>query len=289
MVLSVVLNSTNIVNSTTNSNFVYKLPAGGLNIKNGSIAVSTISQYFSTYNITSAYNNNSFEYIWVDNSVNTVSIPDGYYSYSTLNSYLEFVMITNGHYLNTSSGDVVYLLQLGLNTTYYSVELYSYQIDTTIASANTWTLPSSATWTIPTVATNPQFSILSTNDFNEIVGYAKGTIFPTSQTGYSATVETTLSTIAPQINPSTTYLVNCNLVYNKANITSQLLFAYSPTGITFGALGEFIAYTPSYNPVKDGQYAEIRVDIVDQLNRSIVFEDPNTVILLLLNIPDENK
>jgi hypothetical protein len=137
------------------------------------------------------------------------------------------------------------------------------------------------------VATNPQFSILSTNYFNEIIGFAQGTIFPTNQTNYTATVETTLSTIAPQINPSTTYLVNCNIVYNKANITSQLLYAYSPTGITFGALGEFIAYTPSYNPIKDGSYAQIRIDIVDQLNRPIIFEDPNTVILLLLNIPDE--
>jgi hypothetical protein len=287
MVLSIVLNSTNIVNSNTNSNFVYSLPAGSLNIKNGSIAVSTISQYFSTYNITSAYNNNSFEYVWVDNSVNTVLIEDGYYSFSTLNSYLEYIMITNSHYLVTSTGEYVYFLQLSLNTTYYSVELYSYQIDTTIATANSWTLPSSATWTIPSVATNPQFSILSTNYFNEIIGFAQGTIFPTNQTNYTATVETTLSTIAPQINPSTTYLVNCNIVYNKANITSQLLYAYSPTGITFGALGEFIAYTPSYNPIKDGSYAQIRIDIVDQLNRPIIFEDPNTVILLLLNIPDE--
>eukprot|EP01041_Mallomonas_annulata_P020772 gene20772-40659_t len=144
MVLSVVLNSTNITNTTTNSTFVYKFPSTA-SIKNGSVAVSTISQYFSTYNITTAYNNNSFKYIWVDGSTYTVSIPDGYYSFSDLNLYLEYVLITNGHYLTTSTGDYVYLLQLGLNTTYYSIELYSYQLDTTIATANSWSWPSCPT------------------------------------------------------------------------------------------------------------------------------------------------
>jgi len=288
MVLSIVLNSTNIVNTTTNSNFVFKYPAGGLTVKNGSIAVSSISQYFSTFNITSAYNNNSFQYVWVDGITYTVTIPDGFYSFTDLNSYFQYVMIINNHYLINVSGQYVYLLTLSLNTTYYSIELFSYQIDTTIATANSWSLPSSATWVIPTVATNPLFVISSSNSFNEIIGYDLGTIFPTNQTGYLDT-QTDLSNFAPQINPSSTYLVYCNIVNNKANITSQLIYAYSPTGTTFGSLGEYIAYSPAFNPIKDGTYAQLNIQIVDQLFRPITFQDPNTVILLLMQLPDETK
>ena len=74
---TIILNSTNIVPNSGNSNFIYNFPAGGTQFKNDEIALSNISMYYSWFNINQAlYNNNVFNYIWLGTTY-VVTIPDG--------------------------------------------------------------------------------------------------------------------------------------------------------------------------------------------------------------------
>jgi hypothetical protein len=287
---TLILNSSNITNSD-NSRFTYQFPLGGYTFKDDLIAVNSISQYFSTFNITTTYNNNSFSYIWVGGTTHTVSIPNGFYSIAQINAFLQSVMYANKHYLNTTTGQIVYLLELVINQSRYAVSLNSYLISTAIATANTWTLPAGATWVLPTNSILPYLVVPSTNNFGKLIGFASGQ-FPAgtiagsppaqTQTPSYASSQSILSTIAPQITPYSSILVFCSLVNNRSTIPSQLIFSYTPIDATFGALQEYAPQAElAFNEVQDGTYTQFTIELKDQLGNNIAFQDPNTLITLI--------
>jgi hypothetical protein len=287
---TLILNSSNITN-TDNSRFTYQFPLGGYTFKDDLIAVNSISQYFSTFNITSTYNNNSFSYIWIDGTTNAVSIPNGFYSIAQINALLQSVMFANKHYLTTSGGSIVYFLELIINQSRYAVSLNSYLISTTIATANTWSLPAGATWVLPTNSIVPYLVIPSTNNFGKLIGFASGQ-FPTgtitgsppnqTQTPAFTVSQSILSTITPQITPYTSILVYCSLVNNRSTIPSQLIYSYTPINATFGALQEYAPQSElAFNEIQDGTYTQFTVELKDQLGNNIAFQDGNTLITLI--------
>jgi hypothetical protein len=286
---TLILNSSNITN-TDNSRFTYIFPQGGYTFKDDLIAVNSISQYFSTFNISTTYNNKSFSYIWVDGTTNVVTFPDGFYSIAQINAYLQSVMYANKHYLNTSAGQIVYLLELVINQSRYAVSLNSYLISTAIATANTWTLPAGATWVLPTNSILPYLVVSSSNNFGKLIGFAGGQ-YPSgsisgsppaqTQTPSYAVAQSILSTVAPQITPYTSILVFCSLVNNRSTIPSQLLYSYTPIDATFGALQEYAPQAElGWNEVQDGTYTQFTIELRDQLGNNISFQDPNTLITL---------
>jgi hypothetical protein len=287
---TLILNSSNITN-TDNSRFTYIFPQGGYTFKDDLIAVNSISQYFSTFNITTGYNNNTFSYIWVDNTTNSITIPNGFYSVAQLNAFLQSVMYANKHYLLTSGGQIVYLLELIINQSRYAVSLNSYLISTAIATANSWTLPASPGWVLPTNSILPYLVVPSTNNFGKLIGFVGGQ-YPSgsisgappaqTQTPSYATSQSILSSIAPQITPYSSILVYCSLVNNRSTIPSQLIFSYTPIDATFGALQEYGPQAElAFNEVQDGTYTQFTVELKDQLGNDIAFQDPNTLITLI--------
>ena len=242
--------------------------------------MSSISQYFSTFNITSTYNNNKFTYTWIDETIVNVNFPDGYYSLVDINTYLEYVMITNFHYMISSTGAYIYFLQLQTNQTYYGVQLYSYQLSSTIQAANNWTKPTSATWTMPSVSTVPQFTF-PVNDFYKLVGFSQNYTYPLAQTGYTTT-QTIISPIAPQITPYTSFLLYCSVVMNNTVIPNNLIFSYTPTNVNFGELQLYQPPVIGFNKIPDGNYRSLEISMSDQNLNSVVFQDPATTIILLI-------
>ena len=108
----IVMNSSNLVQDGQNNKLIYKFP-NSVVFKNNSIAVSSVSMYYSWFNISQALGNNTFTYSWTNGTTVTtyqVVIPDGLYEIAQLNSYLQFVMISNDTYLIDSSGKYVYCL-----------------------------------------------------------------------------------------------------------------------------------------------------------------------------------
>lgn len=294
---TLILSSNNVVYGSNNSKFTYNFPQGGYEFKNDLIAIQEIAQYFSCFNITVNYNNNSFSYIWVDGTSWTVNIPDSFLQVKDINEYLQSIMIANKHYLLTSTGSYVFLLEMVINQPRYAVQLNEYLISTAIATANTWTLPAGATWVLPTNPIVPYFVIPSTNNFGALIGYTAGQYpsgviagVPPAQTQTPAftSAQSQLSSIAPQITPYSSFQVLCSIVNNRAVIPSQLIFTYTPTNATFGALQ---TYQPNaelgWNKIENGTYTQLTIEFRDQLGMPVAFQDPNTTITLYTKNRDE--
>lgn len=293
---TLILNSSNILPDGTNSRFQYNFPQGGFEIKDQQIAVSAISQYFSSFNVSASYNNKAFSYIWIDGTTHNVVLPDGFYQIDQINAYLQSVFFANKHYL-VSGSFVVYLLEIVVNQSRYAVQLNSFLISTAIATANTWTLPAGATWVLPTNPILPYLVISSSNNFGKLIGFAGGQ-FPSGsiagtppaqvQTPSYAISQSILSTIAPQITPYSSFLVYCSLVNNRSTIPSNLIYTYSPTNSTFGSLQN---HSPTaefaWNDCLNGTYTNFIVEIRDQVGNIISFQDNNTLITLILKDKDE--
>lgn len=287
---TIILNSSNVVAGSNNSIFSYRFPNGGYNFKDDSIAIQEVALYFSAFNITTDYNNNSFSYIWVDGTTHQVLIPDGYYSIRSLNEYLQFVMIQNGHYLVTAGGDNVYLLEMIINEPRYAVQLNEYLISTTIATQNGWVLPPSPTWQIPTTNDILPYFVIPNTGFKDVIGFSAGQYPAGAITGTPPTQVQTpaftgsqsqLSNLAPQVTPYSSFLMYCSLVNNRSVIPSQLLFSFTPTNVVFGGLSSYQVSELAWNKVEDGQYNEFTIEFRDQLGRQVKFQDPNTLITLI--------
>jgi hypothetical protein len=273
---TIILNTANIVENSNNTKLVYNFPSGGYSFKNDMIALQSVYQYFSIFNITSDYGNNSFSYVWFDGDEYTITIPDGYYEISDLNSYFQFIMITNTHYMTNSAGQFIYFLEFIVNTSRYAVQINSYVLDTTIQTADGYILPSGATWSVPTTSTLSQLNI-NTTGFGEVLGYEIGS-YPSSQVGSSTA--SFLSSKAPQITPYSSILVSCNLVNNRAVIPSNILSSYTPLGTSIGSLFTFEPNYLQFADVEDGQYTQLVLEFRDQLSRPIIIRDPNMLISL---------
>jgi hypothetical protein len=295
---TLILNAQNVVLDGTNAKFIYNFPQGGYVFKDDLIAVQEISMFFSAFNITTAYNNNRFSYIWVDGTTHVVNIPNSFLQVSDLNAYLQSAMALNTHYLLDSTGNFVYLLEMVVNQSRYAVQLNNYVISVALATANSWTLPAGATWVLPTNLILPYLVIPANNNFGLLIGFAPGqypagtiTGAPPAQIQAPAFTgaQSELSSIAPQITPYSSFLVYCSLVNNRAVIPSQLVYSFTPTNSTFGALQVFSPTAElGWNKIEDGNYNSFIIEFRDQLGRQVTFQDPNTLITLYTRNRDIN-
>jgi len=291
---SLILNTNNIIPNSGNSTLQYIFPQGGVAFKDDFIAIQQVSLYNSVFNVSSANNNNSFSYIWIDGTTNLVSIPDSYLELPEINAYLQSIMIANKHYL-ISGANNVYLLNIQVNPARYSYQINSFLVSVAIATTNTWTLPAGATWVLPTNSIMPMFVVPNTN-FQKLIGFTAGNYpntviagVPPAQTQTPAQISTysALSTTPPQIVPQPSYLGLCSLVNNNLSIPSQLLYSITPTGSTFGSLYTIQIADLAFNKITDGKYNQFTFNFVDAVGQPIIFQDPNILILLVIKNKSE--
>ena len=126
---TIILTTAKLEENSNNTKLVYNFPSGGYSFKNDMIALQSVYQYFSIFNITSDYGNNSFSYTWFDEIEYSITIPDGYYEISDLNSYFQSIMIANTHYMTNSAGQFIYFLEFIVNTSRYAVQVNSYPLE----------------------------------------------------------------------------------------------------------------------------------------------------------------
>ena len=103
MSFTLVLNSQNTF-GTGNNTYKYNFIQGNFVIPPDSeVMVANVQIPYSFYNITAAYNNNQFQFSFPTGSsgyiTSTITIPDGFYTTTSLNYYLQQWMISNGYYL----------------------------------------------------------------------------------------------------------------------------------------------------------------------------------------------
>jgi hypothetical protein len=275
---TIILTTANIQEGTNNTRLVYNFPSGGYTFKNDVITLQSLYQYFSIFNITSSYANNTFTYLWFDGTTNTITFPDGYYEVSDINSYIQSVMIASTHYMTNSAGQYVYFLEFVVNVSRYAVQINLYPLSTAIQTLNSYSLPSGATWSVPATASQAEVNITTTG-FGEVLGYAVGTYGDSTYVAGTTPISF-LSSVAPQITPYSSIVVSCSLVNNRAIVPSNILASYTPLGTSIGSLFKYEPNMSQYADIDDGQYTQLTIEFRDQLSRQIIIQDPNMLISL---------
>ena len=259
--------------------YKFKFPKP-IDIKKAKLSLSSFSIYNSTYNITSDLKNNSFSIDWLGTNYNFV-IPDGYYSISDINYYIQQQCLLYNLYMTKNNGaQNVYFIEITTNSVRYKAQINLYYIPTSTQANDpklAYSKPSSATWNFPTNATTPQIT-LSTG-LGRILGMTAQLIFPLNP---STTNQSFLSDTYPRLSPVFTYLITCNLLSSAYN-SVPTIFAQIPITASFGALitkesGQFQEID-----IREGNYSEIMIQLWDQEYNPLKINDPDMSIVMVLD------
>ena len=285
MSFTLVLNSTNVTSSSTNTTFKYNFINGGFQLKNMEMCVSSITLPYSFYNVSSYYNNRTFSLIFPTAATTTtisVTLPEGFYTVTDINSYIQQICLDNGAYLIDSTGNYVYYQQLVYNSTYYSVQLLLYPVPTTLptgysyASAGTLYTGSA---NLPTTSYTPQLVLSSAGSISTIIGFVSGATYPSTQ---STTNQSILSTLTPVGSTVNSIIMQCSLVNNPVTTPSDILDSLPIHNSTFGSN---ITYEPSFEKfisLSDGTFNNFTFSFRDQNLNEIYARDPNVSITLII-------
>ncbi|RAW39308.1 hypothetical protein PC110_g4442 [Phytophthora cactorum] len=222
------LDSTNLVQDGYNSTWKYLFPGSAADFKDVACAVQSISMYNSEYNIDAAqFYNNTFK-IEVPTAVSTsiiaITLPDGIYAYADINRSIQTALVNAGAYLIDASGNNVFYIQLSENSVYYAAQ-FDFSATPMSLPVN-YTRPATGLYSsggtgLPTTTRVPRI-IIDNAAFGKVVGLTTGTYPSTSATVSSAQ----LSNIIPQIQPSSSYVVRCDLIKNEYVASGDILSAF---------------------------------------------------------------
>ena len=281
---TIIINSSNYVAGSGNQ-FAISLPSNVKFNAGDKIAVAGIAVYNSTFNITAARGNNSITIVW--NAASSVSytftFPDGYYSASDMNAYIQQQCILNNLYMTTNNGSTyVYFIEITTNAIRYAISLNVYPIPTT-AQATTlgYDKPVGATWVFPASAQCPQTTFNSA--FGALIGQSAGT-YPAT---ISANAVQLISTITPIISPVDSYILTCNMINSRLTIPTDVLYSVPITV----SLGSLINISPSqflFNDIDPNIYSQIVISFYDQLFNTLQLQDRDIVITLCIKYADES-
>jgi hypothetical protein len=307
-----VLNQSNLVQDGQNNKLVYRFP-NSVNLTNKYIAVSQINMYYSWFNITQAFTNNTLSYTWTDGAVLTtfqIIIPDGLYEIAEINSYCQFQMVSNGTYWSDSSFSY-YPFQILVNPTRYSIQLNTFLVPTQLqADAAGYTLGQGRTW--PDEVCNP--IITFPRGFSSIVGFSAGFASnPNNDNLYIPPVPSTkaqnyvskvsnggdstdptppigtlsyLSDLSPNVQPNNSVLFSISNINNPYAQPSSIIYSVSPSVL----VGEVIQDRPPnfmWNKLIDGTYNQLQLNILGTDLKPLIINDPNMTILLTIRDKDE--
>lgn len=276
VVYPLILNSAGLQANQYNNTYRYTFPAGSVQFSKSKVAVGTVNIYYSWFNIGSTYNNQSYQIIFptfAGTTTLTITMPDGYYDVSSINSYLQQIFITNGLYLVNGSGQNVYYAEFITNQNYYGIQFNSYPVP--IALPGGYTNPGGMTF--PVVAATPQL-VVQANNFTNLIGFTAGT-YPTvaQNTNYSV-----LSSYTPQVSPVQSIILACTLLNNRYSNPGTVLYSFTPAGATFGGIIQSQPAFPSWIDIQDGNYPNFDIQFLDQNFNPLPINDTNLVVQLLI-------
>lgn len=284
MSFTLVINSSNLSNQNTNASYTYNFIGGGFRIEEEMEAMLSSAQIpYSIFNITSAYNNNTFTLAFPTGAgagtyTNfNVVIPDGFYTIPDLNAFMQQFAIANGLYLINNAGENVYYTPaFYVNQTSYAIQILLYTVPRSLPSG--FVQPSN--WIGYSTFTSDRTPHLHIpNNITDFLGFNAGQYPPSlpRTTNYSV-----LSNKRPPIGSYVnSIVVHCSLVNNPVVSPSDILDAFQIQGATFG---QNINYQPSVSKfvkLTKGQYSSMIITLTDQNNNPINLLDPNILITIL--------
>ena len=288
MSFTLVLNSSNVSNTSTNTSFKYNFINGGFQIKDMEMCVSSITLPYSFYNVSAYYANQTFSLIFPTAATTTtisITLPSGFYTIPDINSYIQQICIDNGAYLIDATGNYVYYQQLVYNSTYYSVQLLLFPVQITLPTGYSYATAgaSGSVYTtavkLPTTTKTPQFVLASTGSIASIIGFATGTTYPSSQQSTSQSFSSTLTPVGSTVN---SIVMQCSLVNNPVIVPSDILDSMPIQNTSFGSN---ITYDPSFErfvSLSDGTFNNFTFSFRDQNLNEIYARDPNVSITLII-------
>jgi hypothetical protein len=319
------------------------------------MGVSNFSVPYSWFNITAQLGNNKLGYIWYDSSTYTAAglagtfgyppidnpqlnsflpansssgtqfnftIPDGFYTLATLNSYLQFVMIQNGHYaIDTLTGNYIYFLEIAQNTIYYRDQVNSYLLPGQGAIPATWTkgaavsgVPGTgydttgnvpgyghpnppSTWPAPKLVLSNQglgvatlFDYLGFNSPSPTPAIPYQLLIPANNTAFPTnyTVISTLGDVAPNQSTTHSLCLTCDFIDNPLRTNagqSVSTFVVTTQNIDV-PFGEDIAKSNlfiNWIPLLGGQTLnKMNFQLLNQDGTPVLLQDDDTNIELLI-------
>jgi len=308
MVATIVFSQNNIVPGSLNNGnnqLAYQFP-NSVSFPNHEIAIQNISMYYAWVNINATtLSNNTFYYLWNVSSVSTpfsVVLPDGLYEISTINKYLQFIMISRGHYVKDNTNSVnVYFAEFIVNTQSYGVQINCFPIPSSflVAPSTTFTYLS-VSYTTPSNWVNPGTIFTPTitmcnpvslvyNNFYKIVGfpalwssYNTNGVAPYTYTVNPSTSATSQnSTTAPNVQPNPTLFFAISNIDNKYSNPSTIVYQLNADV----AFGQLISITPpqfAFNKLLPGTYNGLRLSILGTNLQPIDILDPAMTITMVI-------
>ncbi len=272
---TIVINSSNYVQNSGNK-YVYNFPQTSYFSAGSGIGVSNISIYNSIQNITQKRGNNVVTLNWLGTNY-TFIFPDGYYSVSDINFFLQQQCILNGLYVTANSGaDNVYFFELVVNSIRYSTSLNFYSIPTDAqATSLGYTKPANATWTYPVSPQTPSLSF--GQPFGNLIGFTFGTYPPTVQ---STNIQY-LSTSTPVISPVDSLILTCNLINSKYSVPNNILFTV-PITTALGTIIQVGISSIVFNDILPQNFSSLEITIFDQLFNPVVLLDKELTLTLVI-------
>lgn len=276
------------------------------------MTISQLSIPYSWYNITAAFGNNQFQYRFVDKAgvehKHTVTIPNGHYDTTTLNAFLQYSMIKNGHYLVDQFGNYKYYLEFVWNLAYYRTQVNAYVLPNALPAG--WTNPAGVISFVGAGAfTSFQLILTDTGRTNGGSGSGAGqrslfvffgfyelgqTSPPTYPISRSIPVNgtlvdtSTLGELTPEVRIAHSVSITCNYVQNPLRTSKNFaentfVIASSDINVPYG---EKISNDQFFNlwiPIVANQsIAQMRFTITDQDGELLLLQDPDVQVQFTL-------
>ncbi|GMF35578.1 unnamed protein product [Phytophthora lilii] len=149
-------------------------------------------------------------------------------------------------------------------------------------TGGTWTRPATGLYSsggtgLPTTTRVPRL-IIDNAEFGKVLGLTAGTYPSASATAASAQ----LSNIIPQIHPTSSYIVRCDLIKNEYVASGDTVSAFDRGD---AEIEKLISYKPSqyaWMNCHNGSRSTITVSIFNQNDKNVIFRDTSVSIMLLL-------
>lgn len=260
--------------------------------KNAKLMMYQYSMNNIIFNITDKIGNNKISIIWPRlNGFSTFNytIPDGYYSFDDLNTFLQYCMTVNKLYLvnSTNSSDVKWYLKITTNAPQQVAQIDATPVPNTLPT--NYVIPSGANWSLSTVTRYPQLVL---NDLlaYDIFGFTTQRTFPLTTNPPSnnlSLVSSTVSNKTPNLNPTICYLLTCNMADAKLSVVPNLFFSIPINNSygkilsgTVGAMGTGIS-------VIETIYNYIEFSLLDMNYNTFVPIDPAISLTVIIEISEE--
>ena len=265
-----ILNLTNKNSSSGKNNILrynLRLP---LELKDYQVALSFLQLYYSWFNISTLYNNNSLSYIWNDFNIFSVNLPNSMMTIEDISGFIQQTLFNNGHYLLDDTGSPVYYISLVSNTVYYRVSLVCNKIPGVLPTG--WSNPNG----ILLSGTTPRLVIPSTG-IRTTLGFDAGTYPDNPQSSdFSINGQNT-----PFISNVIAVNVNCNLVQSSLfNSSLQTIYTFSPNS-GFGTLLNLEPKNLLFYDCITGSFPYIELVLTDQDNSELNIQDPTMAVSLI--------